>query len=64
MTIGRRAGRRLVRVEDDGRGFAGEESAGGQGLRNMRRRADAIHGAFQLVSSPGHGTALEVTLRV
>ena len=53
VTIGRRAGRRLVRVEDDGRGFDGEEVAGGQGLRNMRRRADAIEGGFQLVTAPG-----------
>jgi signal transduction histidine kinase len=64
VTIGRRAGRRLVRVEDDGRGFDGEESDGGQGLRNMKRRAAAIQAAFQLVSAPGRGTALEVTLRV
>jgi signal transduction histidine kinase len=64
VTIGRRAGRRLVRVEDDGLGFSGEEAAAGQGLRNMRRRADAIQGAFRLVTAPGRGTALEVTLRV
>jgi signal transduction histidine kinase len=64
VTIGRRAGRRVVRVEDDGRGFDGEETAGGQGLRNMRRRADAIEGGFRLVSRRGHGTALEVILRV
>ncbi len=64
VTIGRRAGRRLVRVEDDGRGFEREDTEGGQGLRNMRRRAEAIHGAFRLVTAPGRGTALEVTLRV
>ena len=63
VTIGRRAGRRLVRVEDDGRGFDGEGTGDGQGLRNMRRRADAIEGGFQLLTSPGRGTALEVTLR-
>jgi hypothetical protein len=64
VTIGRRAGRRVVRVEDDGRGFDGEQTAGGQGLRNMRRRADAIDGGFSLVTRRGQGTALEVTLRV
>jgi signal transduction histidine kinase len=64
VTIGRRAGRRLVRVEDDGRGFDGEGTEVGQGLTNMRRRADAIEGAFRLTTSPGRGTALEVTLRV
>jgi signal transduction histidine kinase len=64
VTIGRRAGRRVVRVEDDGRGFDGDESGAGQGLRNMRRRADAIEGVFRLVTGRGRGTALEVTLRV
>jgi signal transduction histidine kinase len=63
VTISRRAGRRLVRVEDDGHGFDGEGTAGGQGLRNMRRRADAIEGGFQLDTTPGRGTALEVILR-
>jgi len=64
VTIGRRAGRRVVRVEDDGRGFEDEANAGGQGLRNMRRRADAIEGVFRLLTAPGRGTALEVILRV
>jgi signal transduction histidine kinase len=63
VTIGRRSGRRLVRVEDDGRGFDGKGTDAGQGLRNMRRRADAIEGGFQLLTAPGRGTALEVTLR-
>jgi signal transduction histidine kinase len=63
VTISRRAGRRIVRVEDDGHGFESDEPAVGQGLRNIRRRADAIEGVFHLLSSPGRGTALEVTLR-
>jgi signal transduction histidine kinase len=64
VTIARRAGRRIVTVVDDGRGFDGEETDGGQGLRNIKRRADAIEGVFRLLSRPGRGTALEVTLRV
>ena len=63
VTIGRRAGRRLVRVEDDGRGFDGDGSDGGQGLKSIRRRAAAIEGGFQLLTAPGRGTSLEVTLR-
>jgi signal transduction histidine kinase len=63
VTIGRRAGRRVVRVEDDGRGFNDDDSGVGQGLQNMRRRATAIEGGFRLLTSPGRGTALEVTLR-
>jgi signal transduction histidine kinase len=63
VTIGRRGGRRIVRVEDNGRGFDGDENPAGQGLQNMRRRAAAIEGGFRLSTAPGRGTALEVTLR-
>ena len=52
-----------MRVEDDGRGFEGADSGAGQGLQNIRRRADAIEGGFRLLTAPGRGTALEVTLR-
>jgi signal transduction histidine kinase len=63
VTIGRRMGRRVVTVEDDGRGFDGEGVTDGQGLQNIRRRASAIDGGFRLSSTPGRGTALEVVLR-
>jgi signal transduction histidine kinase len=63
VLIGERAGRRLVRVWDDGAGFEGGEEPAGQGLKNMRRRAESIEGGFSLRSRPGWGTALEVTLR-
>jgi signal transduction histidine kinase len=61
--IGQRAGRRIVRVRDDGVGFDGEEVAAGQGMKNMRRRAETIDGGFSLRTRPGLGTAVEVTLR-
>ena len=35
----------------------------GQGLKNMRARAESIEGGFSLRSTPGRGTALEVVLR-
>ena len=38
--IGQRHGRRIVTVSDDGVGFDGAEAAAGQGLKNMRLRAD------------------------
>lgn len=63
VTIGRRAGRRVVLVEDDGSGFEEPGDGGGQGLRNMRARAAAIEGVFSLRSTPGRGTAIEVVLR-
>jgi signal transduction histidine kinase len=63
VRIEERAGERLVTVVDDGSGFDEDGIASGQGLRNMRARADSIGGGFRLVSTPGRGTALEVVLR-
>ncbi len=61
--IGERGGRRIVRVQDDGVGFDGEDVAAGQGMRNMRRRAETINGGLTLTSRPDSGTTVEVTLR-
>src|SRR5919204_276390 len=63
VRIGERAGERFVAVSDDGDGFDEDSVAAGQGLKNMRARATAIGGGFRLVSTPGHGTAVEVVLR-
>ena len=63
VLIGERAGRRVVRVHDDGIGFDGAEKAAGHGLKSMRRRAASIEGGLTLDSKPGRGTALEVVLR-
>jgi signal transduction histidine kinase len=64
VTIGQRPfGERFVTVTDDGDGFDGEEAEAGQGLKNMRARAESIEGGFSLRSTPGRGTALEVVLR-
>ena len=61
--IGKHQGRRLVRIRDDGRGLEPSGNGAGQGLRNMRRRAESIDGAFSLSSLAGRGTAVEVLLR-
>ncbi len=63
IDIVQRAGRRVVRVRDDGVGFDEETTTKGQGLENMRLRADAIQGELSLNSTPGRGTAIEVVLR-
>jgi signal transduction histidine kinase len=63
VTIAERAGERVVTISDDGEGFDGDESAAGQGLRNIRARAASIEGGFSLRTRPGYGTALEVVLR-
>ena len=64
VAIGQRQyGERYVTIADDGEGFDGDETAVGQGLKNMRARAESIDGDFSLRSTPGVGTALEVVLR-
>ena len=64
VVIGRRpSGERSVVIEDDGAGFPTESPTSGQGLRNMRARASSINGVFNVRSTPGLGTALEVVLR-
>ena len=64
VTIAQRGyGERYVTIHDDGDGFDGEDTRAGQGLRNMRARAESIEGGFSLRSTPGRGTALEVVLR-
>ncbi|MEP6909819.1 MAG: histidine kinase [Actinomycetota bacterium] len=63
VSIGQRGTERKVLVRDDGTGFDGETDPAGQGLKNLRDRAAAIGGVFTLRSTPGSGTALEVTLR-
>lgn len=54
---------RLV-VRDDGPGFAVTEDQQGFGLRGMQTRAQDISGAATVVSSPGRGTTIEVTVPV
>lgn len=56
-------------VTDNGRGFAAEVPAhprpgGGNGLANLRRRAEAIGGRCVIESRPGHGTRVELGLRL
>jgi signal transduction histidine kinase len=62
VQIGARSGDRYVSVRDDGGGFEPGGGAG-QGLRNMRDRAESIGGALSLRSAPGFGTLVEVVLR-
>ncbi len=63
VRIGQVFGQRYVTVVDDGIGFDGETSPAGQGLKNIRRRAESIEGGVSLRTRPGGGTALEVLLR-
>jgi hypothetical protein len=63
VSILQRGGRRVVSVRDDGVGFDADSAEAGQGLENMKLRAQAIEGDLKLRSSTGRGTAIEVVLR-
>jgi signal transduction histidine kinase len=53
-------------ISDDGVGFTpglGEETeAGGFGMKTMRERAETIGGSLRVISAPGKGTTIEVTI--
>jgi signal transduction histidine kinase len=61
--IGRSGTKRFVRIFDDGAGFEPSENGAGQGLKNMKVRAESIGGRLELASAPGGGTTLELVLR-
>lgn len=58
------AGELLLRVKDDGRGFADEEPAAGHGLPNLRRRAAELGGRLAIDSAPWRGTTIELRVRL
>jgi signal transduction histidine kinase len=53
----------VLEVDDDGRGFAPTQTIGtGQGLHNLRERAEALGGRAEIDSTPGQGTRVRVTI--
>ena len=59
ITIGRRNGDLVVRVEDDGRGGA---DADGRGLSGLTRRVEALDGSVRVESPAGGPTIVEAVL--
>jgi hypothetical protein len=55
-------GREELRVQDDGAGFDPLQGRRGMGIANMRTRADEFGGQFDVVSSPGKGTAVTFSI--
>jgi signal transduction histidine kinase len=50
-------------VDDDGQGFDPAQPTGtGQGLRNLRERAERLGGRAEVSSTPGQGTSVRVTI--
>jgi signal transduction histidine kinase len=51
-----------VEVRDDGAGFDLAAVEPGTGFVNMRDRLAAVAGELAMISSPGHGTRVVVTI--
>jgi signal transduction histidine kinase len=49
-------------VEDDGAGFDTARTPRGQGIANMRARAEEFGGSFELDSRPGGGTTIHIAI--
>lgn len=64
VTIDRKEDDLIFLVEDDGVGFVVDEQQmpGKHGLRIMQERAHSIGGALQIVSSPGQGCQVRLTV--
>lgn len=48
-------------VSDDGVGFDEKQVRGGNGLKNLRRRAADLRGTLEIRSQPGRGTSVTLT---
>jgi signal transduction histidine kinase len=52
-----------IAISDNGQGFSlGTEQSFGNGLLNMRKRAEHIRGELTMQSEPGNGTGVVVSL--
>ncbi len=53
----------ILRIQDDGTGFDPKKvDRGGMGLRNMKERALQINGKLNVLSKPGQGTKIVITV--
>ena len=52
------------RVRDNGIGFRPEAKSSGNGLKNMKKRAEEIGGRLEVESSPGGGTCVMLTVPI
>lgn len=51
-------------IHDNGKGFDTHQNTEGNGLKNMKRRADEMGGQFMINSYPGKGTTIQLKVAV
>lgn len=64
VILGLQQGKLILEVRDNGKGFDPLTADAGNGLTNMQKRAEAMDGKLQLLSKPGEGTNVIVTLPI
>lgn len=62
VSLGSVHGHVELRIQDDGKGFDPNQSDRGQGIANMRARAEEFGGKFYLASGPGNGTSVAFSI--
>jgi signal transduction histidine kinase len=62
VSLGKAHGTVRLTVQDDGAGFDAERAPRGQGIANMRARAEEFGGIFELETRPGGGTSIAVAV--
>ena len=55
-------GELVMEISDNGKGFNTDKVSAGIGIANMKRRAELFLGKFNIVSSPGNGCTVAVTI--
>ena len=51
-------------ISDNGKGFDQQQTTVGNGLKNMKKRAEEIGAQFMINSNPGNGTIIELKVAV
>jgi len=65
VTLKKLKQRVVLEIRDDGKGFdSGAADSGGMGLKNMRERTMQIDGDLKIVSKPGQGTRVVISIPV
>jgi signal transduction histidine kinase len=64
LTLKQINNRFVMQLGDDGTGFDPGRELSGNGLQNMKRRADEIGGTLVINSGPGKGTLVELTVKI
>ena len=64
VKLERQGPRAVLTVQDDGVGFRTGDGSVGNGLRNMRERAERLGGELDVDSGPGKGTLLKFTFPI